>query len=119
MPEMIGKVEEVRNKLNALRSNAYLEVDGGISVDTLPLMYKAGANAFVAGNAAFKHPQGVGEGIKALRECVASYPRTRTASQDTERERYLTLQEIAPSVRRTLAMQGLKQKSRPLSGRDL
>jgi len=66
MPEMIGKVEEVRNKLNALRSNAHLEVDGGISVDTLPLMYKAGADAFVTGNAAFKHPQGVGEGIKAL-----------------------------------------------------
>ena len=72
MPEMIGKVEEIRNKLNALRSKAYLEVDGGITVDTLPLMYKAGANAFVAGNAAFKHPQGVGEGIKALRECVSA-----------------------------------------------
>lgn len=71
MPEMIGKVEEVRNKLNALRSNAHLEVDGGISVDTLPLMYKAGANAFVTGNAAFKHPQGVGAGIKALRNSVA------------------------------------------------
>ena len=71
MPEMIGKVEEVRNKLNALRSTAHLEVDGGISAATLPLMYKAGANAFVAGNAVFKHPQGVGAGIKVLRECVA------------------------------------------------
>ena len=72
MPEMIGKVEEIRNKLNALRSQAWLEVDGGINVETLPLMYKAGANVFVTGNAAFKHPMGVGEGIKALRECVAS-----------------------------------------------
>jgi ribulose-phosphate 3-epimerase len=71
MPEMIGKVEEIRNKLNALRSNAWLEVDGGITAETLPLMYKAGANVFVAGNAAFKHPQGVGAGIKLLRECVA------------------------------------------------
>ncbi len=70
MPEMIGKVEEVRNKLNALRSPAHLEVDGGISVDTLPLMYKAGANAFVTGNAAFKHPQGVGAGIRALRDAI-------------------------------------------------
>jgi len=72
MPEMIGKVEEIRNKLNALRSQAWLEVDGGITAETLPLMYKAGANAFVAGNAAFKHPQGVGAGIKLLRECVAA-----------------------------------------------
>jgi ribulose-phosphate 3-epimerase len=70
MPEMIGKVEEIRNKLNALRSNAYLEVDGGINVETLPLMHKAGANAFVAGNAVFRQPLGVAEGIKALRECV-------------------------------------------------
>jgi ribulose-phosphate 3-epimerase len=71
MPEMIGKVEEIRNKLNAIRSTAHLEVDGGINVDTLPLMQKAGANVFVAGNAAFKHPQGVGEGIKALRSSAA------------------------------------------------
>ena len=71
MPEMIGKVEEIRNKLNALRSKAFLEVDGGMAVDTIPLMYKAGANVFVTGNSAFKHPLGVGQGIKALRECVA------------------------------------------------
>jgi ribulose-phosphate 3-epimerase len=72
MPEMIGKVEEIRNKLNALRSNAWLEVDGGINVETLPLMYGAGANVFVTGNGVFKHPQGVGQGIKVLRECVKS-----------------------------------------------
>lgn len=71
MPEMISKVEEIRNKLNALRSNAYLEVDGGISAETLPLMYKAGANVFVAGSAVFGHPQGAGEGIRVLRHCVA------------------------------------------------
>ncbi len=71
MPEMIGKVEELRNKLNALCSPAYLEVDGGISVDTLPLMRKAGADAFVAGIAVFKHPKGAGEGIKVLRNVVA------------------------------------------------
>jgi ribulose-phosphate 3-epimerase len=71
MPEMIGKVEEIRNKLNALRSQAWLEVDGGMTAETLPLMHKAGANVFVAGNAAFKHPLGVAAGIKMLRECVA------------------------------------------------
>ena len=70
MPEMIGKVEEIRNKLNALRSQAFLQVDGGMAVETLPLMYNAGANVFVAGNFAFKHPMGVGEGIRLLRGCV-------------------------------------------------
>ncbi len=68
MPEMIGKVEEIRNKLNSLRSTAFLEVDGGINVSTLPLMCRAGADVFVAGTAAFKHPQGVAGGVRAWRE---------------------------------------------------
>lgn len=72
MPEMIAKVEEVRSKLNALRSNAYLEVDGGINAETLPLMKKAGANVFVTGNAAFKHPQGSGAGVRALKQIAIS-----------------------------------------------
>jgi ribulose-phosphate 3-epimerase len=70
MPEMIGKVEEIRHKLNALRSNAWLEVDGGINAGTLPLMREVGANVFVAGNAAFKHPQGVVGGVRVLRESM-------------------------------------------------
>ena len=70
MPEMVGKVEEIRARLDALHSTAHLEVDGGMSAKTLPLMYKAGADMFVAGSAAFGHPQGVGHGIKILRECV-------------------------------------------------
>ncbi len=70
MPEMVGKVEEIRARLDSLHSKAHLEVDGGMSANTLPLMYKAGADMFVAGSAAFGHPQGVGQGIKVLRECV-------------------------------------------------
>jgi ribulose-phosphate 3-epimerase len=71
MPEMVAKVEEIRNKLNVLRSTAHLEVDGGISAGTLPLMQKAGANVFVSGSAVFGHPQGAGEGIKNLRNVIA------------------------------------------------
>jgi ribulose-phosphate 3-epimerase len=70
MPEMIDKVREIRNRLDVLQSKAYLEVDGGITTKTLPLMYNAGANVFVTGNSAFKNPKGVGEGIRLLRECV-------------------------------------------------
>lgn len=68
MPEMIAKVGELRNKLNAIRSNARIEVDGGISFETLPLMKKAGATAFVAGSAVFSHPQGTAAGVRALKE---------------------------------------------------
>jgi ribulose-phosphate 3-epimerase len=69
MPEMIDRAEEIRSKLNALRSKAFLEVDGGITPETLPLMYKAGVNVFVAGNGIFKHPLGAAEGVRMLRAC--------------------------------------------------
>ncbi|MCJ7433595.1 MAG: ribulose-phosphate 3-epimerase [Anaerolineales bacterium] len=70
IPETIMKVEVIRKKLDDIRSSAYLEVDGGISAETLPRMKEAGANVFVAGNAIFKHPQGIEAGIKALRACL-------------------------------------------------
>ncbi|MBI5953369.1 MAG: ribulose-phosphate 3-epimerase [Chloroflexi bacterium] len=70
MPEMIGKVEEIRGGLDAIHSQAFLQVDGGMSVETVPLMYNAGANVFVVGNFAFKHPMGVGEAIRLLRGCI-------------------------------------------------
>src|SRR5512140_2030744 len=41
MPETIAKVAEVRRILNEIRSSAWLEVDGGIDVHTLPLMKAA------------------------------------------------------------------------------
>lgn len=70
MPEMISKVAELRNKLNAIRSTAHLEVDGGISIETLPLMKNAGANVFVTGSAAFQRPQGTREGVRGLRNLL-------------------------------------------------
>jgi ribulose-phosphate 3-epimerase len=71
MPETIAKVAEVRKLLDALGSSAWLEVDGGIDVNTLPLMKDAGATAFVAATAVFKHPQGPGAGVKTLLNVIA------------------------------------------------
>ncbi|HNK63896.1 MAG TPA: ribulose-phosphate 3-epimerase [Anaerolineales bacterium] len=68
MPEMVAKVAEIRNKLNALRSPARLEVDGGINAETLLLMKNAGADVFVTGSAAFKHPNGAFEGVRTLKQ---------------------------------------------------
>jgi ribulose-phosphate 3-epimerase len=68
MPETAAKVVRVRKRLDEIQSPAFLEVDGGISADTLPVMKAAGARVFVAANAIFKHPQGIELGIRALRE---------------------------------------------------
>src|SRR6266508_1385751 len=54
MPESITKVAEVRKKLDALGSSAWLEVDGGIDVGTLPKMKEAGATAFGAASAVLR-----------------------------------------------------------------
>ena len=67
IPETVSKVAQVRKKLDELHSNAYLEVDGGISADTLPQMRDAGANAFVAATAVFKYSKGITAGIDVLR----------------------------------------------------
>jgi len=70
IPETIGKVSEIRKKLDALRSSAWLEVDGGIDVETLPKMKEAGATAFVAATAIFRHPEGAAAGVRSLRDLL-------------------------------------------------
>ena len=67
IPESISRVSEIRKKLDALRSTTWLEVDGGIDEETLPKMKAAGATAFVAATAVFKHPEGPAAGVKSLR----------------------------------------------------
>ena len=68
MPEVVPKIAETRRMLEAAGSSAWLEVDGGISVETLPAVRKAGADAFVAAHAVFDHPDGIAGGIGALRK---------------------------------------------------
>jgi ribulose-phosphate 3-epimerase len=70
MPEVVSKVAEVRRMLDAAGSSAWLEVDGGISTQTLASLRQAGADAFVTAHAVFDHPAGIRSGIRALREML-------------------------------------------------
>ena len=54
-----------------LTATARFRDDGGIDGNTLPLMKDAGATAFVAATAVFKHPQGPGAGVKTLLNVIA------------------------------------------------
>ncbi len=71
MPESIARIAEVRRCLDAIGSQAWLEVDGGISAATIASTRQAGADAFVAANAVFKHPEGIAAGIRVLRDVLA------------------------------------------------
>jgi ribulose-phosphate 3-epimerase len=53
----------------------HIEIDGGITPETAPLMIAAGADALVAGSAVFKggsvdNPQVYGENIRAIRRAA-------------------------------------------------
>lgn len=67
IPDTFARVTDVRRRLNALGSSAWLEVDGGVNAENIAKLKDAGATAFVAATAVFKYPQGIDAGIKALR----------------------------------------------------
>ena len=46
-------------------------MDGGINVDTAPLVVEAGATVLVAGSAIFGHDEGVAAATKRLRAAAA------------------------------------------------
>ncbi len=66
----VAKVSDIRKRLDALKSSAWLEVDGGIDAKTLPKVLNAGASVFVAATAVFKHPKGTQAGITSLQNAM-------------------------------------------------
>jgi len=58
---MLDKIRRARALLDAARSRAALEVDGGIARDTIGHCWRAGADTFVAGNAIFSAHDPAGE----------------------------------------------------------
>jgi len=53
IPATFDKIARARRMLTDARSDAVLEVDGGINRDTIEKVCRSGADAFVAGNAVF------------------------------------------------------------------
>ena len=63
----VGKIQRARALLEAAKSSAALEVDGGIARETIERCWRAGANTFVAGNAVFS-AHDPSEEIRVLRK---------------------------------------------------
>jgi ribulose-phosphate 3-epimerase len=53
IPASTGKVRRARALLDSSRSDAWLQVDGGVGRETIAGLWEAGADSFVAGNAIF------------------------------------------------------------------
>lgn len=68
IPETLPKIRQIRRMITDLGLDIEVEVDGGISAETAPLVVEAGANVLVAGSAVFDHPGGAGQAIRELLE---------------------------------------------------
>jgi len=53
MPEVLPKIRQVRDAIDARGLECEIQVDGGIDRTTAPLVVEAGANILVAGSAIF------------------------------------------------------------------
>jgi ribulose-phosphate 3-epimerase len=67
----LDKVRALRAALDAVRSKAELEVDGGIKPDNAKAVSEAGASVLVAGSAVFLDPDGVSAALAKFRKAVA------------------------------------------------
>jgi ribulose-phosphate 3-epimerase len=76
MHEMLPKIRSVRAAAGDL--DLWLQVDGGISLDTIGLASEAGADTFVAGSAVYQAPGGAdpATAIAALRAQAEEHPHT-------------------------------------------
>ena len=71
IPEAVGRVADLRQRLDAIGSKARLEVDGGVTAHNLPALLATGADTFVAATAVFKHPGGTATGVTTLKQVMA------------------------------------------------
>ena len=54
MMDQVSKISQAKKELDQLNLKVLLQVDGGVSKETIQIARNAGANCFVAGNAVFK-----------------------------------------------------------------
>lgn len=56
IPQTVNKLKELRQLVDTTGSQALIQIDGGVNLETGKLLVEAGADVLVAGNAIFKAP---------------------------------------------------------------
>ena len=80
IPAVVEKVARVKNMIGARKID--IEIDGGVTPETAPLVVGAGANVLVAGSAVFKGgPAAYAGNIEAIRASVSRTPLARSAAR--------------------------------------
>jgi ribulose-phosphate 3-epimerase len=73
--DVVPKIREARAYLDKEGLKAELQVDGGIKIDTAPLVAEAGADILVSGSGIF--PDHVAANLKKLRDVAERAARAR------------------------------------------
>ena len=69
--ETLPKIREVRHRIEEKGLQCEVEVDGGINLETAPLVVEAGANVLVAGSSVYGCKDGVAAAIQSLLSSVS------------------------------------------------
>jgi len=72
IPEVLPKIKRLRETVNRKNLDMEIEVDGGISPDTIGRASSAGANVFVAGSAIF-YSENYARTIQLMRDRVSDF----------------------------------------------
>jgi ribulose-phosphate 3-epimerase len=72
LPASDEKIQRARSLLTAHRSQAFLEIDGGVTSQTIAAAHQAGADTFVAGNAVFASSDPAREVRELRRRCLVT-----------------------------------------------
>ena len=70
IPETLEKVTRLRGMLDNKGSSAELEVDGGITIENVFGLIKAGAKVLAIGNSVFKAKAGISQALQDIREAA-------------------------------------------------
>ncbi|MDP9832378.1 ribulose-phosphate 3-epimerase [Trueperella abortisuis] len=73
---MMAKVARTRDAVNKSGLDVWIQVDGGISRETIEIAADAGADTFVAGSAVYKSEDAYAE-VEALRELASRHTHSR------------------------------------------
>jgi ribulose-phosphate 3-epimerase len=65
----LGKITDLRKLLDEIKPNVRIAVDGGVSLENIPDLRKAGADFFIAGSAVFKAPD-IEERVRAMKKAM-------------------------------------------------
>lgn len=71
MPDMLPRIEQVAERLNALDGQRWLQVDGGLNLETIAPAVTAGARVIVAGSSVFGTSEGIAAALDGLRGAAA------------------------------------------------